>query len=251
VPVTPSASKARRLARRAGALALGLLAIGAAHAGSFQLSPVRVDLRNGETAAALTVRTEGTEPVVVQTSLLAWTQADGADIYLPTQDALATPPIATIPPGGEQILRVGLRRGADPALERSYRLFVQEVPPPPQPGFQGLRVALRMSVPVFVDPVAKVVRNPEWSATRLPDGRLRVSLANRGNVHLQITDFALRTTPDGPPLAGESQLSYVLAGQSRSWVLAVTGATVPPASALLLKAYTDAGELSASVKVEP
>jgi fimbrial chaperone protein len=234
------------------ALALvALLAAVPAAAGSFQVSPVRVDLKNGATSAALVVRNEGSDPVVVQTSLVAWAQADGADSYTPTQDALATPPIATIPPGGEQILRVGLRRGADPTLERTYRLYVQEVPPPPQAGFQGLQVALRMSVPVFVDPLATVERRFEWSAARLPDGRLRVTLANRGNVHLQITDFSLRASAEAPPLAGEAQLAYVLAGQTRSWTLPVTGPPLAPAAVLLLNAYTDAGELSASVKVLP
>ena len=33
---------------------------------------------------------------------------------------------------GEQIVRVGLRRGPDPQRELAYRLYLQEVPPPPK-----------------------------------------------------------------------------------------------------------------------
>ena len=63
-----------------------------------------------------------------------------------------SPPIATIAPDKEQIIRVGLRRAPDKERELSYRLFLQEVPAPPKPGFQGLQVALRVGLPVFVQP---------------------------------------------------------------------------------------------------
>ena len=65
---------------------------------------------------------------------------------------MATPPIFTVPPKGTQVIRVGLRRAADAQQGLSYRMFLQEVPPPPRQGLQGLQVALRLSLPVFVMP---------------------------------------------------------------------------------------------------
>ncbi len=70
----------------------------------------------GSTTAAMTVRNDGDDAVVIQASLLSWAQDEsGQDVYTPTNEALVTPPIMTIPPGGEQIVRVGLRRAGRPA----------------------------------------------------------------------------------------------------------------------------------------
>jgi len=228
---------------------LAALALGAV-AGSFQVNPVRVELRNGATSGAVVIRNDGTEPVVVQTSILAWAQADGKDVYSPTREALATPPVATIPPGGEQIVRVGLRRPPDRTREVAFRLYLQEIPGPPQPGFQGLQVALRIGLPVFVDPLTAVTRDFEWSAVRAADGQIKVMLRNRGNVHLQVYDLALRTDA-AEPIAGESQLTYVLAGETREWLLPLRRTLPVSVPMLRLNAFTDAGEIDASVRLDP
>jgi fimbrial chaperone protein len=220
-------------------------------AGSFQVNPVRIEMRDGATNSALIVRNDGTEPVVVQTSVLAWAQAEGKDVYVPTTEALATPPIATIAPGGEQVLRVGLRRRPDPQRELAYRLYVQEIPGAPQADFQGLQVALRVGIPVFVAPVASISRELDWVATRSPDGDVRLSVRNRGNVHLQVYDFVLRAATDGESEARETQIAYVLAGESHEWILRPAKPLPAAASMLRLTAYTDAGEINASVRLDP
>jgi len=223
----------------------------AGSAGSFQVNPVRIDLRDGATSGAIVVRNDGPEPVAIQTSILAWSQADGQDAYTATREALATPPIATIAPGGEQILRVGLRRPPDAMRELAYRLFVQEVPGPPQPGFQGLQVALRVGLPVFVAPLVPVRHDLDWSAARLADGRLRVALRNRGNVHVQIYDFVLRANSNAEPDAREPQIAYVLAGETREWVLSPARPLPASAATLRLTAFTDAGEIDTPVRLDP
>jgi fimbrial chaperone protein len=225
----------------------------AAHAGSFQVNPIRVDLTAAQTSAAITVRNDGTEAVVVQASIVAWTQEDGRDAYTPSSEALVTPPIATIAPGAEQIVRVGLRRAPDRDRELTYRLFLQEVPPPPKPGFTGLQVALRIGVPVFVAPAVAATRPLEWSATLLPDNRIRLIAKNAGNVHHRISDFELRAAGEdasSSPLAGQSTVAYVLAGQTREWTLESRIERVRFARELALKAFTDAGEINAAVTLD-
>src|SRR5215470_478534 len=95
------------LARALGAACLALIGLqpGAGVAGSFEVNPVRVDLSAAARTAAVTVRNTGAEAVVVQLSVVAWSQEDGRDVYSDTKEILATPPIATIPAGGEQIIR--------------------------------------------------------------------------------------------------------------------------------------------------
>ena len=219
-------------------------------AGSFQVNPIRVDMSARVTAAALTIRNDGDEPVVVQLSVLAWSQELGEDKYGATNEALVTPPIATIAAGAQQIVRVGLRRPPDPRRELAFRLFVQEVPPPPKPGFNGLQVALRVGLPVFVAPLAPSTRQLAWAAKIEPDGAIRLTVRNTGNTHVQISDFELRPTDDEVAVAHEAGLAYALAGESREWLLRNLNARSTKATELRLKAITDAGEIEAVVKLE-
>jgi fimbrial chaperone protein len=220
-------------------------------AGSFQVNPIRVEMTKGATTAAITVRNDGEDAIVVQSSVVGWSQNNGQEVYAPTTEALATPPIMTVPAGGEQIVRVGLRRAADAQHELTYRLYLQEVPPPPKAGFTGLQVALRVGLPVFVAPVAPGVRRLEWSAQIGPEGAIVLTAQNTGNAHVQVTDFELRLPVAGEPVAHESSLAYVLAGQRRQWTLSAPADRVKSARELRLKAFTDAGEIDTAVKVEP
>ncbi|HEV3239925.1 MAG TPA: fimbria/pilus periplasmic chaperone [Casimicrobiaceae bacterium] len=225
-------------------------AAGEAPAGSFQVNPIRIEIAKGATTAAIVVRNDGEDAIVIQANVVGWTQEDGQDVYAPTTEALVTPPVMTVPAGGEQIVRVGLRRRADPQHELTYRVYLQEVPPPPKPGFTGLQVALRVGLPVFVPPVALAVRRLEWSTQVGPDGAIRLAAQNTGNTHVQVTDFVLAPSSAGEPLAHESTLAYVLAGQRRVWTLAAAPERVKPGSELRLKAYTDAGEIDTAITVE-
>lgn len=219
---------------------------GAVSAGSFQVNPVRVTLSASEPIGALTVHNTGDESTVIQLELVSWTQQNGKDVYTPTREILGTPPIFTVPPNGKQVVRVGLRRQADAQRELTYRLFMQEVPPPPKPGFQGLKVALRIGVPVFIKPQAAVQPKLVWQAIATPEG-IEVNASNQGNVHVQIADIKLSPSAGGKPLAAQKIAAYVLSGQSHSWLVGPTD--TPAGTVLHLTAQTDAGEMQADVVV--
>lgn len=237
------------VARRTLALCASLVLMHApAWAGSFQVNPIRVDLRPGAQTAALTVKNTGEEPVVVQISIESWSQQEGKDIYAPTKELLATPPVMTIPPSAERIVRIGLRRAPDRARELDYRLFLQEVPPPPKPGFQGLVVALRVGLPVFVAPAqGKATPRVSWRASRLPDNKLELTAANDGTAHLQVAEISVDGTGASTPVASYSGLTYILPDQRRSWVLPLNAPL--GASRIRVKAVTDAGNLDADIEL--
>lgn len=218
----------------------------AAWAGSFQVNPIRVDLTPRAQTAALSVKNTGEESVVVQVSLEAWSQDSEKDVYTATKELLATPPVMTIPPNEERIVRVGLRRAPDRARELSYRLFLQEVPPPPKPGFQGLVVALRIGLPVFVAPAqGQAAPRIVWKGTRMPDGKLKISATNEGTAHLQVADISVATADTGNTVANHSGLTYVLPDQRREWTMPLTAPL--GASRIRVKAVTDAGNLDADI----
>ena len=219
-----------------------------AGAGSFEVNPIRIDLSGAARSAALTVRNSGTEAVVVQTSIMSWAQENGQDNYAPTKEILGTPPIATIPAGGEQILRLGMRRAPDAVNELTYRVFLQEVPPPPKPGFQGLQVALRVSLPVFVQPLKGPAKATlEWNLELQGEDGLRLRLDNKGTGHIQVSEIALYQSGHDDALASQSLLAYVLPGQSRAWDFKTQSVRLKPTDRLRLKVSTDAGSVDTEI----
>ena len=238
----------RFVGQAACGLAFLIGAVANAPAGVFAVSPVRATLTASQPVSALVVRNSGVEPTVVQLEVVSWAQEAGKDVYAPTRDILATPPIFTIPPGGSQVVRVGLRRTADPQRELTYRLFLQEVPPD-KTTFQGLRVVLRMGIPIFVLPPVKAAPALRWHATRTSEGLLKLTLANHGNAHIQVAKSKLMLPGSEQVLASQDIAAYVLSGQSRDWVIKPT--SIPQSGvALRLSVQTDAGDLNEQVIVE-
>lgn len=198
---------------------LPLLAAFGAQAGSFTIKPVKVTLSADKPAAVVRVRNPEDSEITVQVESLAWSQEQGDDRLEPTRALLAMPPTFTLEPDAEQIVRVGLREPAPEATERAFRLHFRELPPPAQPGFKGLRVALQISIPVFVTPSQEVEAEPTWHAELRPDGPLAVTVVNAGDAHLRIARLQVSRPNDDRALAGDTGLSYVLPGNRRQWLL--------------------------------
>jgi fimbrial chaperone protein len=234
--------------RAAACLGLLCLTIEPAFAGSIVVNPIRLTLSASKTAGVLTIRNTGAEPSVVQLEVMSWSQQDGKEVLVPTKELLAAPPIFTVPAGGSQMVRVGLRKPADPRSEVTYRVIMQEVPPPPKPGFQGLQVALRLSVPVFVAPAVASAPEIQWSATRTTQGDLSIGVTNTGNAHIQITGFRLSVAGSTLSPLQPARSEYVLPGQRMGWTLR-SNSTPAALTTLHVVAQTDAGEREADVVV--
>ena len=93
---------------------------------------MRVTLSDKQKIGTITVRNDGTEPVPMQLEVLNWSQEEANDVFTPTRELIVNPPIFTIPAGGSQLIRVGLRGTPDAQRELTYRIFIQELPPPPR-----------------------------------------------------------------------------------------------------------------------
>ena len=218
-----------------------------AQAGSFEINPVVLALSASHPSDTITVHNTGITPVVVQAELSGWSQENGENTYAPSRDLVATPPIFTIAPGGQQLVRIGLRNPAAPTHEMSYALFLAEVPSSHKQGV-GLQIALRIGMPVFVEPEGDLKPDLHWSVKLGTGGKLAVTAANTGTGHLQITGFKLGVSTDKDPLV-QSSAGYVLAGKSRTWI--VKPSHLPAAGAVLqLTADTENGAVSAQVTVQ-
>ncbi|MCX7173359.1 MAG: molecular chaperone [Proteobacteria bacterium] len=239
---------ARAMALRTAFCAAALILPQLAAAAAWDVDPVRVELSPEQQTGAVTIRNDSDQSTSIQIQAVAWSQVGGKDVYTPTRELLVSPPIVTIAPKTEQVVRVALRRPADAVNELSYRINLQELPAQPVAGFSGVQVALRIGLPVFVQP-AKGQAAPKmaWSVTRMPDHQLKVGLLNQGSAHVQVSDFSLFIPGSDQSIAAQAGSSYVLAGQSQEWLLKTGTPGILPSGQLRLKAYTDAGDTETSL----
>jgi fimbrial chaperone protein len=224
--------------------ALALLSPTLSSAAEWNVDPVRVELSPQQQTAAIIVRNESDQPSSIQIQAVSWSQVDGKDVYTPTRELLVSPPIATIPPKSDQVIRVALRRPADPSKELAYRINLQELPHEQATESTGVQVALRIGLPVFVQS-AKGDAAPKmaWSVARVTDSQLKVQLRNQGNAHVQVSDFSLHAAGAAQAVSSESASSYVLAGQSREWLLKTAPSQTIANGRLRLTAFTDADKV--------
>jgi fimbrial chaperone protein len=225
------------------------LPLAAAHGGTFTISPLRVELSQSASTAALTVRNEESKPVVVQVEAMHWQQTGGNDQLTATRDVLVSPAVFTIPANGSQLIRLALRRPVDASNELTYRLLLQEVPPAPDAQFSGLTVALRLSIPVFVAATQPTEPALKWSAAHDSNGALAVTAHNGGTAHARVFKFFVQPVETGGATIEQSVAAYILAGQARTWTLDNDTAKPAAANRLRLKGITDRGEIEAELAV--
>ena len=232
-------------------MGLSALVVGHANAGSFMVDPTRIELAPGQLSATLTIRNDDSEPAVIRAEARSWAQNDGEDLYQSSKEILVSPPIMTVAPGSEQIVRIALRRQLDPLKELSYRIFLQEVPAAPRPGFSGLQMALRISLPIFAKPASGVAPKAAWNVAYLTkDHALRVGMANEGNAHVQLQEFKLSTIKKADTLALQQTTTYLLPGQRHEWLIKLDPTLRISGDRLHLHASTDAGHLEQDLEID-
>jgi fimbrial chaperone protein len=219
-------------------------------AGSFSISPVRVELSTQQRTDALTVRNEDDKEVVVQAQVFNWSQQNGQDVLTETHDILVTPPVFKLSGNAQQIVRVASRKTADPKRELTYRLVLQEVPQDAPKEFTGLRVALRLSLPIFVTSQNKSTPDLIWEAAWQADNSLQITAKNQGDAHVQITDFIVGT-PTGDAVLKNSVVKYVLPSATMTWSLRAPSdrnqLSLLKQTALTLRGSSDRGEIAAEL----
>jgi fimbrial chaperone protein len=232
-----------------GLLMAGLwLASFGTQASSFQVNPIRLMLSADHSTDVVTLTNDSDTPTEVQLVIVAWSQENGEDVYTPSRNLLATPPIFTIPVGKQQIVRVGMRTQPGVKQETAYRLFFTEVPPPPAPGFRGLQVALRIGIPVFVEPAANTAAVLKWTARSLSGKELELQAVNNGSAHAQILKLSIAATKQNMQLAQKSG-GYVLPGASHTWTFKLP-VSLNAGTPLEVTADTDQGTLHAQLVLQ-
>ena len=218
----------------------------AARAQSLTVLPVSIQMAAGQMATTLTVINQGDSETSFQVRAFTWSQPGaGEDQLAATDELLASPPLATVAAGATQVVRMILRRPPQ-GQEASYRILLDQIPPPAAPG--TVRIALRLSIPILAEPATRS------SATCAMADRKRrrtgaLVAVNDGSRHETVRDIALATAGGGS-LKVEANISpYILAGATRRWRIVTPGPGPTLGASLHLTARADTGAIDQTVSV--
>ncbi len=233
-----------RLAERtSGLLLLWALWAPAALAQALSVSPVKVGLSGATRSALVSVNNEHREPRRYQIKVFAWAQrADGEMALSPTKDVVVFPKLLTVGAGERRNLRVGTTAVPGPT-EKTYRIFIEELPAPARPGQSAVQVLTRIGVPVFVAPTAERVSTQVGLPT-LKGSTLAFELGNTGTVHVRPDTIEAQALGErGERLFGHSWPAwYVLAGDVRRYEVALPAEVCARVRTLSVRVASTAGD---------
>lgn len=188
---------------------------------TLEVAPIRLVLTANGPISSMVVGNGDESEMAVQAEVVEWSQENGKDVYRATQDVVANPLIFKLAPQNKQIVRIGLR-APENSNERSYRIFLQQLPRDQLSSSDGsvsatLQTLFRVGVPIFVPPLVST-QDMQWhflpdSATRLGARRYTLAVDNKGSEHVQLTHILIRDE-QGREVVKKSLSHYVLAGQT-------------------------------------
>ena len=181
-------------------------------AGSFQVSPVGIQMTARERAAALHLSNTGHQALMLLAEVMHWSQdAEGQDRLEPSNDLVLSPPVIVLPPGASQVVRLARLVPYHPDQGQSYRLIVREARPQGmvEQDMGQIPVLLGMSLPVLLLP-PRPVRKLACEAQATHATRLTLFCTNEGNAVVRVVRIALG--PPSEPLARFEGAAYWLPG---------------------------------------
>jgi fimbrial chaperone protein len=220
-------------------------------AGTWRVSPIRLEFGRGAKSGVIKVINEAEEKLTVQMKAFEWTQdAEGKDDYKETGDILFFPRIMVFEMKEERVLRVGIKM---PAVkkEKTYRLFIEEIPGPRKAEETAVAIAIRIGVPLFLKPVKEEVKG-EIENIGMAKGRFSARVRNAGNVHFTIHSILVKgKNPEGEDLFTKGLSGwYLLAGASRVYSTEIPSEGCLEAASIVIEVNTDKFTISGKLDAD-
>jgi fimbrial chaperone protein len=210
---------------------------------SFNVNPVFIFLQGNSPITSLILKNEDTQKIRFQLSAFSWTQNETNPIVLhPTSNLIFFPRLLSLNPGESRTIRVGLQEDA-PAVEKTYRLMVRELPPFQPASPNQIRMLLQVSIPVFFEPFHPLEK-AVLSSIQEKRGKLFVFVHNAGNVHFSVETITAKILDENKkPLFSKTITGwYVLAGQTQRYAFSIPATICPKGRFAFVEAKTDRGE---------
>lgn len=207
-----------------------------------EISPVSIIFAPEQRVASLTITNRGSATTVIQVRPFVWRETEGVANLTDTTALAASPPFAEIPPARAQAIRLLLREPAG-ATEATYRLLIDQLP---APNTAGIRVALRLSLPVFAQPSNQAAATLDWHVVQGRSGA-ELNVYNRGNRHATIIGAQVNA-PNGVTIPVRTATHpYVLSGATSRWM--IEGRRLPSGGQVRLTITSDTGAQEATAPI--
>lgn len=192
-----------------------------------RVTPVRIDIQAPVSGASLTLSNGGSRPMAVQVRVFKWHQKNGEDIYTLAKGVAVSPPMLSLRPKSESVLRVVRTNAAPLVQEESYRLVVDQLPDPALRRQKGSTISfvVRHNIPVFFAPQGMLEPDLTWKAVPVKGG-YRVTASNNGTRHIGLAEVKLLS---GKTVVGtlNGLAGYALAGSSGSFFVSGRSGKMP------------------------
>jgi fimbrial chaperone protein len=192
-----------------------VVATSVAQAASLSVLPITVTVTQPATLGTITLHNREERPLNAQIRVFHWTQSDGGDQLDETSDVIASPPIVTINPNEDYVVRLQRVGAGEIKGEEAYRTVVDELPNPNRQRNGAIAIVLRYLVPTFfLSPDASQPRLA-WSIEN-HGGKAVLVAANSGDIRIRLADLKIKT--GGRVITvGRGLAGYVLGRSTREW----------------------------------
>lgn len=129
-----------------------LAGVAPASTASLRVAPVGFELTGGTATSTLRLRNEDDHPVAVQVRVFRWRDVNGGMLLEQTRDVVASPPLATLSPGSENIVRIVRLKKGPAGPREAYRVLVDELPDARARRSGQIKILVQHSIPlIFAD----------------------------------------------------------------------------------------------------
>ena len=218
-------------------------------AASLQIAPVSVEIPAPGAAAAISLRNESTQPLSAQVRVFKWTQANGQESLVPTNEVVASPPIVSLAPRANYALRIVRTSKTPVANAEAFRLLIDELPDPNRQKAGAITLVLRYSVPVFFTSPDAGLPKVDWSVEKR-GSRVVVIATNTGDRHLRLAAMTVRDSRGSLVSFGNGLTGYVLAHSTMQWTAIGRTSGFSPGGSAAITAQSDLGSVNATASVK-
>lgn len=190
------------------------------------VTPIFVNLSQEAPVANLTFMNDRDIPVTIQIEVLQWRQAAEKDVYKPAEELILSPQIFKLAAHGSQLVRIGLEDPLFGAQEKTYRIFAQEVLPAPKEKVNGIRMAIRVSIPLVVKSKMPVQQDLVWHSERKGQQVILVA-QNKGNNLVFVAQLQALSAARQPITKSQSTFAYIVPGSKKTWILNTLNTQMP------------------------
>ena len=206
-------------------LSMGLVIPEKAGASNFRVSPITVSLSSKVSSKVLTVHNDSNETLRFQLHTYAWKQNAKGEMQLDaTQEVVAFPGLFALKPGQNRLVRVGTLTPVS-SIEKTYRIFIEELPPEAKPNQQQnvVRILTKLGIPIFLQPTKQVVDGGIENIV-VSKNQINFQVKNRGNVHFIAQKLRIKGTDEAEKSVFDRQRNgwYVLADSSQPYDLKIS-----------------------------